>query len=212
MLTASLSVLVRDQRRSEDACRANGRNPVTTGGPVVVVLGDSYSAGAVLPDPKLVWSTLLGQLQGWTTYVEAVSSTGVTTAGFCEKKDFLTRLPQALAHRPELLVVQTGLNDVHSSPGTARTGMAEVLRRSTAVPRVVVVGPPPAPSLRPAELRRVDAELRTACRPPRCSYISARSWSLPYVEDRLHLTPAGHAQFAVRVSDALDTLDRARRR
>lgn len=206
-----VAVVVHDSPPRDDACRADGKDPVTTGTPVVSVLGDSYSAGALLPDPKLAWSTLLGRLQGWTTYVEAVSSTGVTTAGFCQKKDFLTRLPQALDHGPEILVVQTGLNDVRSAPGTARTAMTEVLRRSAGIRRVVVVGPPPAPVVVPAQLRRVDAELQAACQPPACSYISARAWQLPYLADRLHLTPTGHLQFAVRVSNALDALDGPRR-
>ena len=70
-----------------------------------VAMGDSYSAGLGLEDPRDAWPTVAGRLEGWQTYVEAVSGTGVTTGGPCTGQDFGARLPQALAHDPETLIV-----------------------------------------------------------------------------------------------------------
>jgi lysophospholipase L1-like esterase len=50
---------------------------------------------------------------------------------------------------------------------------------------------------------RVDAELRDACRPPRCTYVSAIRWKLQYYPDGVHPTADGHAAFARLVATAL---------
>jgi lysophospholipase L1-like esterase len=186
-----------------EACRAHGQHAVTNGAPVAVVLGDSYTAGSLLPNPRLAWSTLLGREKHWKTYAEGVPTTGVTTDGFCPGQNFLARLPKALAHHPQILVVQTGLNDARSAPGAVRSQTEDLLRKASNVPAQVVVGPPPAPATPLAELRRVDRELRAACQLPHCRYVSALSWKLPYAPDRLHLTDAGHLLFATQVATAL---------
>jgi lysophospholipase L1-like esterase len=202
IVLAAAAVIFKHSTSRPDACKAHGSKEVTAGTPVAVVLGDSYSAGALLPNPRLAWPTLLGREEHWKTYVEGVGTTGVTTDGFCRGQNFLARLPMALAHHPEILVVQVGLNDTGAPPGAVRAKASELLRRASAVPQLDVVGPPPAPSKSPADLRRVDAELRAACQLPRCHYISALHWQLPYA-DGLHPSAAGHLQFATMVATAL---------
>lgn len=186
-----------------EQCQARGSKPVSSGSPTAVVLGDSYTAGLGLHDPKLAWSTLLGRLEGWRTYAEAVSGTGFTTDGPCEGQDYASRLPKALAHHPQVLVIQGGLNDAYSPRDSRSAGLTRLLDRSSKVPRVIVVGPPAAPRVRKPALQRVDEELRAACRPPRCTYVSTLGWELRFAPDQLHLTAVGHLQFAVRVSGAL---------
>src|SRR5829696_972389 len=87
-------------------CQAHGSKPVSSGSPTAAVLGDSYTAGYGLDDPKLAWSTVLGRLEGWRTYVEGISGTGLTTGGPCKGADFNSRLSKALDHDPQILVVQ----------------------------------------------------------------------------------------------------------
>ncbi|MDX6284470.1 MAG: hypothetical protein QOH03_5541, partial [Kribbellaceae bacterium] len=112
-------------------CRTHGSKPVTNGSPTAVVLGDSYTAGQGLTDRTQAWSTVLGRLEGWRTYAEAVSGTGLTNNGPCTKADYGSRLPQALAHHPQILVVQGGLNDTHAPPGADTDALTRLIDRST---------------------------------------------------------------------------------
>lgn len=60
--------------------------------------------------------------------------------------------------------------------------------------RLVVVGPAGAPS-RAAYVDRVDALLAELSARHDVAYLSALDVDLDYLDDRLHLTPAGHAAF-----------------
>jgi acyl-CoA thioesterase-1 len=71
--------------------------------------------------------------------------------------------------------------------------------------RVVVVGPPSAPS-RAAAVPRVDTLLAGLAAKHDAAYVSTAGWSLPYAEDRLHLTPAGHRLFGDQVAAAIADL------
>jgi acyl-CoA thioesterase-1 len=68
--------------------------------------------------------------------------------------------------------------------------------------RVVVVGPPPAPA-RAAGAARIDALLRAESDRAGVPYGSMIGRSFDYLDDRLHLTPAGHREFGALVADAL---------
>lgn len=76
--------------------------------PVILVLGDSLSAGYGLPNGS-GWVSLLEQrlrTQGYPHRVVNASISGDTTAGG------LSRLPAALdAHKPDLVLVELGGND-----------------------------------------------------------------------------------------------------
>jgi acyl-CoA thioesterase-1 len=67
---------------------------------------------------------------------------------------------------------------------------------------VVVVGPAPAP-LRLAGATRVDGWLSRLCERTGTDYISTIGLRLPYLPDRLHLTPAGHRAFGDYVASRL---------
>ncbi len=202
LLAVAGTVVYRHRESPPSGCRTSS-TPVTTGSPTAAVLGDSYTAGLGLAEPRLAWSTLLGRLEGWRTYAEGISGTGLTNSGFCTHADFGARLPKALAHHPRILVVQGGLNDTGAPPGAPGAALTRLLDRSARVPRLVVVGPPAAPGEPRPVLQRIDAEFRAACRPPHCTYVSALGWQLPFQPDRIHLTPAGHMMFAEHVSEAL---------
>lgn len=84
--------------------------PVTTGSPIVVVLGDSYSSGYALTQPRPAWPKQLGQIEHWEVYVDAVAGTGFVNGGFCSQP-YTGRVQQVLAHRPQRVIVQVGIND-----------------------------------------------------------------------------------------------------
>lgn len=174
------------------------RSRVVTGsGERVVVIGDSYSAGLGLDAPGDSWPT---RLDG-TVHVAGFSGSGFSVgASACEGVSFGARA--AAAVRPgDLVVVQGGLND-HDQPDAAiREGFDQLLARLRGH-RVVVVGPPSAPA-RAAAVPRVDALLAELAEQYDAAYVRTSGWTLPYLGDRLHLTPAGHRTFGDNVARAL---------
>ena len=71
--------------------------------------------------------------------------------------------------------------------------------------RVVVVGPPSAPS-RAHAVPRVDGLLADLSEEYGAAYVRTSGWSLPYLDDRLHLTPAGHRTFGDNVAEEIASL------
>lgn len=186
---------------ADNAARDDSR-PVASGGPVAVVLGDSYTQGQHLGRPReQAWSTLLGQQEGWTTYVDGIGLTGFTNGGYCGAQQYGTRAASALSRAPQTVVVEGGLNDTDASTADIETAARALLEDLRAVPQLVVVGPPPAPA-RPSAAQ-VDQALAAATAAAGRTYVSAIAWRLPYLPDQLHLTPAGHEQFAEQVATAL---------
>ena len=75
--------------------------------------------------------------------------------------------------------------------------------RAAGVERVVVVGPASAPS-RAARVPHVDALLAGLAREYDADYVSTADLDLPYLEDRLHLTTAGHREFGDAVASRIE--------
>ncbi len=69
----------------------------------------------------------------------------------------------------------------------------------------VVVGPPSAPA-RAWGVPRVDSLLAGLAERHGATYVPMRDLDLPYLPDRLHLTPAGHRTFGDAVAAALTDL------
>jgi len=83
--------------------------PVDAGVPVILVFGDSISAGYGLSAPTQGWAALLQaklKAQGYGYEVVNASVSGETTAGG------LARLPRALeVHHPAIVILELGGND-----------------------------------------------------------------------------------------------------
>lgn len=174
---------------------------VSEGEPKVFILGDSYSTGEVLPDPTQNWAHELGEAQGWETVVDAIGGTGFMTGGYCGDDLFSTRVDHVLAESPETLIVQGGLNDSNSDPEHVEFAARTLLQEFESVPNVVVVGPTLAP--RKDNLDEIDAAMASAAEDAGAHYVSALDWELEFSDDRLHLTEAGHQQFAEKVAESL---------
>jgi acyl-CoA thioesterase-1 len=173
---------------------------VTGSGDRVLVIGDSYSAGLGLDDPVSSWpSRLAGR-----AHVAGFSGSGFSRhASNCADVSFATRARDAV--RPgDLVVVEGGLNDYDQPSADIRAGFDRLM---TAVRghRVVVVGPPSAPS-RARAVPRVDGLLADLSEQYGAAYVRTSGWSLPYLDDRLHLTPAGHRTFGDAVAREIAAL------
>lgn len=187
---ASGSGLPRCERFAEDSV-ARARH-VTGVGERVVVIGDSWSAGLGLADPDESWPS---RLEG-RVHVAGFSGSGFSAlASPCGRVSFADRAG-AVAEGADLVVVEGGLNDWDHSDAEIRAGYARLMRvlRAAGVPRVVVVGPASAPS-RAARIAHVDALLADLSEHHGAGYVSTVDLDLDYLDDRLHLTATGHAEF-----------------
>lgn len=173
---------------------------VTGSGAPVLVIGDSYSAGfKVRAD------------QSWPTYlpgrvdVDAFSGSGFSVdASPCGDVSYATRAEHSVGPRTGLVVVEGGLNDTDQPDAAVEAGFRRLMR-VLAGHSVLVVGPPPAP-LRLAGAVHVDALLARLSRAAGVPYLSMIHLSLPYLSDRLHLTPEGHRAFGDRVAESVGAL------
>ncbi len=171
---------------------------VTGSGERVVVIGDSWSAGLGLDRPVQSWpSRLPGRV-----HVAGFSGSGFSSkASPCGRVSFADRAPAALRGGADLVVIEGGLNDYDRSRAEIKAGFARVVRAASAY-RVVVVGPAPAPA-RARAVPRIDRLLRFLSTSYGVAYVSTADLDLPYLDDRLHLTPAGHRAFGDAVADRI---------
>jgi acyl-CoA thioesterase I len=172
---------------------------VTGHGARVVVIGDSYSVGLGLRDPAASWpSRLAGRV-----HVYGFSGSGFSArSSRCPRVAYADREPRALRDGADLVVFEGGLNDYDQPASAVRTGFRSLMARLRGH-RVLVVGPPAAPS-RAASARCVDALLRDESARARVDYLPMTSHTFSYLDDGLHLTPAGHRAFGNLIRVALE--------
>jgi acyl-CoA thioesterase-1 len=188
------------------ALQSQVRERVVTGhGERIVVIGDSYSVGLGLRDPDRSWpSRLPGRV-----HVFGFSGSGFSQdASGCPGASYADRAPHAMAHGASLVVVEGGLNDYDQPTADVRAGFRRLIEELGSRP-VLVVGPPAAPA-RAAAALRVDEVLREESVRAGVEYLSMADRYLPYLDDRLHLTPAGHRAFGSIVADAITDSSAAR--
>jgi len=181
------------------AAESTARAEVVTGhGRRVVVIGDSYSAGWGLADPARSWpSALPGQV-----HVDGFSGSGFSAvASSCGAVAYADRAPRAVAARPDVVVVQGGLNDTDQPTAALRDGVRRLLAALRGQD-VLVVGPPSAPA-RARAAARVDLVVAEEAGRARVRYLSVLGLDLEYLEDNLHLTEAGHRAFGRAVARAV---------
>jgi acyl-CoA thioesterase I len=171
---------------------------VTGAGRRIVVIGDSYSVGLGLRDPEASWpSRLPGR-----THVFGFSGSGFSAhASSCGHVAYADRASRAAHSGRGLVVVEGGLNDVDRPVAEVRAGFRSLIRLLHGR-EVLVVGPPSAP-VRTAGAARVDAILRQESARAGVRYLSVLSTSFSYLDDGLHLTPAGHRSFGTLVAGAI---------
>jgi acyl-CoA thioesterase-1 len=206
VLVASMTLHLSGRASGDDADRcarfagvSAGRASADVGsGPRVVVIGDSYSVGLGLDRPDASWPS---QLPG-RVHVDGFSGSGFSgRASSCGPVSYADRAPAAVTGA-DLVVVEGGLNDVDRSDAEIRAGFARLMRAVNGRP-VVVVGPATAPA-RADRVLRVDALLAELAADIGATYLRMTDLALPYLDDGLHLTQAGHDAFGERVADAVE--------
>ena len=185
-----------DRFAADSAARAAA---VTGSGDDVLVIGDSYSAGLGLDDATASWPS---RLPG-TVHVAGFSGSGFSrSASPCGPVSFAARAPSALLDSAgPLVVVEGGLNDFDQTPAAITAGF-DRLMAVLGGHDVVVVGPVSAPA-RAGRVPAVDALLARLSASYGVAYVSTTGLDLPYLDDRLHLTPAGHETFGDYVAERI---------
>jgi acyl-CoA thioesterase I len=181
------------------AAQSAQRADVVTGsGTPAVVVGDSWSVGLGLDELGASWPARLPA----RVTVEGFSGSGFSrTASPCGDESFGTRAATLPAG---LVVVQGGLNDVDRSSTAITLGFVRLMDALEGR-QVVVVGPAAAPS-RAAAVPRVDRVLARLAEASGVPYVATSDLRLPYLPDRLHLTPEGHVLFGDAVAQRLGDL------
>lgn len=181
---------------------SRARAAIATGtGQRVVVIGDSWSAGLGLDRPADSWPA---RLDG-RVHVAGFSGSGFSAdAGACRRVSFAVRAPAAVRPGADLVVVEGGLNDFDEPDAAIRAGFADLMRALDGR-RVVVVGPAAAP-VRAEWVPRVDELLAGLSEQYGVPYVRTSGLDLPYLDDRLHLTQAGHEAFGDYVAEQIREL------
>lgn len=167
---------------------------VSDANPTVAVIGDSYTAGDGLPDRSKRWAQSVG------TDLDGIGMTGFTNGGYCGHQTFSERIDAVLSTHPDTLIVQGGLNDVEH-PEQVQPAAVYLMTQVEDVRRVVIIGPVDAPGREGEDA--VDRALAKAAKTTRREYISALGWELPFLPDKTHLTPDGHAEYAQHVRETM---------
>ena len=211
LLAAFLAVRVADRAGAElvrcQQHRVDARERAATEageGVSTLVIGDSWSVGLGLDDLSRSWpSQLPGEVR-----VAGFSGSGFSArASACGRVSFADRAPTAMASRPDLVVVEGGLNDYDQPVSVTERGFRDLMQ-ALAGHHVVVVGPASAPS-RAHAVPRVDDLLARLCAEYAVPYVTTSDLELDYLQDLLHLTEDAHQEFgevvAARIADVTPT-------
>lgn len=165
--------------------------PIGTGTAVTVV-GDSYTQGFGLEDPRDSW---LSQLPDMEATVRASSGAGYTREGLCDAPSL-----SALADKASgPVILQGGLNDVGGDMNALAERVDTILNEHDVI---AIVGPTKAPAFDADQIADVNEALADAAEQHGVTYIDATGWDLPF-SDGIHLTAAGHQQFGRQVAERL---------
>ncbi len=183
--------------------------------PRAVFIGDSYTHGTGATSPVYRWSTLVAQERGWAEINLANGGTGyLTTAGLngCGRAScpaYPDVVAQAVADRPDIVVVAGGQNDFTAYAAQPDQVVAAIDRTYRALrdrlpdAEIVAVGPSTAGGVN-ATVRSMDEVVRAAAASVDARYISLIDPEPVIrpemvVADRAHVNDAGHAAIAERV-------------
>jgi acyl-CoA thioesterase-1 len=167
----------------------------------LAVIGDSYATGEGLADRTKGWAYLLGQGTDWKVSINGFGGSGFVNAGPCGGQVYADRVNKVLSLKPQVLIIEGGLNDVNSPASDVKAGASLVLGRVREVPTVIVVGPTNPPSGK--DYSAVEQALSEAAQANGRQYVSAHDLAVGFLPDKLHMTEAGHQTFAAKVKAAL---------
>ncbi|GAB5077127.1 SGNH/GDSL hydrolase family protein [Arthrobacter sp. AD-310] len=186
--------------------------------PVVLILGDSYTAGDGAGSPGQGWANVVAKELGYPANIDGVGGTGFAWGGGAQDEldgEYETRLRAVAANPsfvPNVLILQGGQNDAQVTSQdevrAATTQTIEAARRFWPGVQVVVLGPS-APQPLAEELRTVNTAVRAGAEAAGAPFVDAveGGWftaanSPGYDFDGAHPNAAGHAYIAAKFLEA----------
>ncbi|MDT0196976.1 SGNH/GDSL hydrolase family protein [Arthrobacter sp. AB6] len=180
--------------------------------PVLLILGDSYTAGVGADQPDQGWAYLVAAELGYPATVDGAGGTGFAWGGGAQDEqgeEYEVRLRRIAANPafvPNVLVLQGGQNDAAvRNPAEVEAATAQTIeaaRRFWPGVQVVVLGPS-APRPLAEELRGVNSAVRAGAAAVNAPFIDAveGNWftganSPGFDADGAHPNTAGHAHIA----------------
>ena len=190
--------------------------------PVLLILGDSYTAGDGADTPDQGWAYLVANELGYPTNIDGVGGTGFAWGGGAQDElggEYELRLQQIAANPsfiPNVLILQGGQNDAQiSNPEEIKAATTQTIlaaRRFWPGVQVVVLGPS-APQPLAEELRGANTAVRAGAEAASAPFIDAidAGWftsanSPGFDADGAHPNSAGHAYIADRFLASWATL------
>lgn len=180
--------------------------------PVLLIVGDSYTAGVGADQPEQGWANLVAGQLGYPTNIDGVPGTGFAWGGGEQDeqgREYEVRLREIAANPafvPNMLILQGGQNDAlvpdpdEVEAATAQT--IEAARRFWPGVQVVVLGPS-APQPVAEELRGANSAVRAGAAAAGAPFVNAleAGWftsanSPDFDFDSIHPNTAGHAYIA----------------
>lgn len=186
--------------------------------PVVLILGDSYTAGDGAGQPDQGWAYVVARELGYPTNIEGLGGTGFAWGGGAQDEldgEYETRLRTIAANPafvPNVLILQGGQNDAQianvDEVRVATTQTIDAARRFWPGVQVVVLGPS-APQPLGEQLRAVNGAVRAGAAAANAPFVDAveAGWftaanSPGFDFDGAHPNAAGHAYIAEKFLEA----------
>ena len=178
----------------------------------IAVLGDSYTAGSPMDSgEQSEWPALLTAAHPWDVTRYAVGGTGFV-AGRDAGTDFAARVPDIVAAKPAVVLVEGGHDDSGSSPAEVAAAASTVLTDlRTGLPdaKIIVLGVL-WPGSAPTKVFAIDGSLKAVTDDVGGVFVDAlrQGWfdganGRLIGSDGTNPTDEGHAALAQRIGDAL---------
>ncbi|WP_216903277.1 SGNH/GDSL hydrolase family protein [Nocardia alni] len=176
--------------------------------PVLAVVGASISDGVGAGNPDRAYPALLAAQLGWQSMVSADPGAGYVALGSRKLGPMLRLLAklQLTDHKPTMVIVQAGYNDIGKSPKVLASSVSKVIgeirtQAPDAAVGVLTVFPKgqPSPAAWATDTIIVDAA-RNADPHVYIFDPLTSHWVFPTLADRLHPTAVGHRWIADRLA------------
>ena len=200
------------------ACSAAAEDAPPPEQPAVTFVGDSWTAGLGASGSD-GFPALTAERLGWRYTVLGSPGSGYVMPG--EDGPFGTRVGEAVAGAPDVLVLQGSVNDQAAVPEELAAAVSDTLARfrEAADPdtEIVVLGASDTPGTDVAAIDRINAVLRAAAEAEGLAFVdvAAQNWSDPadpgIWADPLHPDDAGHERIADRLAPVLADVAGSRR-